>query len=162
VPELIRLIKDLAEYELSPDEAVATELQLHDALFGGAGARGGRPAVYAHVVEGDGTDERALAGMAIWFLNFSTWLGSHGIYLEDLFVRPEYRGRGYGKALLSELARIALARGYQRLEWWVLDWNEPALDFYRSIGATPMSEWTVQRMSVPELTDLARAVPRTD
>lgn len=171
VPELLQLIADLAEYERAPHEAVATARQLEVALFGEEPAAGiivpddafggrantptGRPAVYCLVAEADPSDERRLAGMALWFLNFSTWRGVHGIYLEDLFVRAEYRGRGIGKSLLAELARIAVEHGYQRLEWWVLDWNEPALRFYRSIGAEPMSEWTVQRVSGEDLAKLA-------
>ena len=92
-----------------------------------------------------------MVGFALWFLNFSTWLGRHGIYLEDLYVTPAMRGRGIGKALLAELAAICVRRGYGRLEWWVLDWNAPAIGFYRSIGAEPMSEWTVQRLTGPAL-----------
>lgn len=96
-----------------------------------------------------------LAGFALWFLNFSTWTGTHGIYLEDLFVRPELRGQGHGRALLQTLARLCVERGYQRLEWWVLDWNEPALRFYRSTGACPMDEWTVHRLTGDALRALA-------
>jgi ribosomal protein S18 acetylase RimI-like enzyme len=94
--------------------------------------------------------------MALWFLNFSTWTGRHGIYLEDLYVRPEFRGRGYGKALLTELARICVARGYRRLEWSVLDWNTPAIEFYKSLGAVPMDGWTVYRLTGEALTALGQ------
>ena len=137
VPGILALVRELAEYERSLPEVTATEADLRAALFGD------RPAVYCHVIEHDGE----LAGFAVWFLNFSTWLGRHGIYLEDLFVRPQHRGHGYGRALLLELARIATERGYRRVEWWVLDWNEPAHGFYRRLGATPMDEWTVWRLT---------------
>ncbi len=161
--EIIALIRDLAEYELSPAEAIATEAQLAAALFGGtsqlpgvaANTPNGYPAAYCHVVESDHGDARRLAGFALWFLNYSTWLGCHGVYLEDLFVRPEYRGRGYGRELLATLASIAESRSYARVEWWVLDWNEPALEFYRKLGAIPMSEWTVQRLTTGPLRKLA-------
>jgi GNAT superfamily N-acetyltransferase len=113
--------------------------------------------VFAHVVE---LGERVV-GFAIWFLSFSTWLGRHGIYLEDLYVRPEARGRGAGRALLAELARTAVRRGYGRLEWWVLDWNEPAWRFYRDLGAEPMTEWTVHRLAGSTLEGLAGR-PRGD
>lgn len=140
------MIRELAEYEKAPHEVVATEDLLSDALFGAS------PAVFGLMAE---DDERPV-GFALWFLNFSTWLGRHGVYLEDLYVRPEYRGQGHGKALLSELARLCVERGYGRFEWWVLDWNEPALEFYRSIGAVPMDEWTVQRLTGEPLRHLAQ------
>jgi GNAT superfamily N-acetyltransferase len=98
-----------------------------------------------------------VVGFALWFLNFSTWLGKHGIYLEDLYVTPQMRGRGIATGLLAELAGICLQRGYGRLEWWVLDWNSPAIGFYRAIGAVPMDEWTVHRLTGRALTDLAAA-----
>ena len=139
------MIRELAEYEREPNAVVATEAMLHEALFGDS------PAVFGLIAE----DEGVTVGFALWFLNFSTWLGRHGIYLEDLYVRPEHRGSGHGKALLAELARICVERGYGRFEWWVLDWNTPAIDFYRSIGAEPMDEWTVQRVTGDALTDLA-------
>ena len=145
VPAILDLVRELAAYEREPDAVEATEKSLHTALFGPA------PAAYAHVVEHDG----AVVGFALWFLNFSTWLGRHGIYLEDLYVRPEHRGRGYGRALLRELARLCVERGYGRLEWWVLDWNEPAIGFYRSLGARPMDEWTVHRVTGDALRALA-------
>ncbi|MEU7825231.1 GNAT family N-acetyltransferase [Catellatospora sp. NPDC049133] len=147
VPVLIDLIRELAEYEKAPQEAKATPAQLHEALFGP------HPAAFAHVAVDDESGETV--GMAMWFLNFSTWHGVHGIYLEDLYVRPAARGRGHGKALLRELARICRERGYTRLQWWVLNWNTPAIDFYRSIGAKPMSDWTVHRLDGPALADLA-------
>ncbi len=115
----------------------ATEADLTAALFGE------RPAVYCHLAELGG----AVAGFAVWFLNFSTWLGRHGVYLEDLYVRPAYRGQGVGRALLAELTALAGDRGYGRVEWWVLDWNEPAHAFYRTLGAEPMDEWTVWRLA---------------
>jgi GNAT superfamily N-acetyltransferase len=146
VPAIYELIRELAAYERSLPEMTGTEDQLRDSLFGRA-----EPAVFAHVVEHDG----AVAGFALWFLNYSTWLCRHGIYLEDLYVRPDMRGRGYGRQLLAELAALCLERGYGRLEWWVLDWNEPALGFYRSLGAEPMTDWTVHRVTGRALADLA-------
>lgn len=145
VPEILAMIRELAEYEREPNAVVATEELLHAALFGAS------PAVFGLIAEEDG----AAVGFALWFRNFSTWLGRHGVYLEDLYVRPEFRGQGHGKALLAELARICIDRGYGRFEWWVLDWNKPAVDFYRSIGAVPMDEWTVQRVTGDALTRLA-------
>jgi GNAT superfamily N-acetyltransferase len=103
--------------------------------------------VFAHVAEHRDAAPPEVAGFALWFLNFSTWTGRHGIYLEDLYVRPELRGCGYGTALLGELARLCVERGYARLEWSVLDWNEPAIAFYRALGAVPMDGWTVHRLS---------------
>ncbi|MFZ9672588.1 MAG: GNAT family N-acetyltransferase, partial [Candidatus Nanopelagicaceae bacterium] len=108
------------------------------------------PRVFCDLVEVDGQ----VAGMAIWFLNYSTWQAKHGIYLEDLFIKPEYRGRGYGKALLKHLAKICDEKGYGRLQWWVLDWNSPAIEFYKSFGAEAMDEWTVYRTSGQALKDL--------
>jgi GNAT superfamily N-acetyltransferase len=147
VPVLLDLIRELAEYEKAPHEAKATTEQLHAALFGP------HPAAFAHLAVDDGTGEPV--GMALWFLNFSTWDGVHGIYLEDLFVRPAARGRGHGKALLRELARICRERGYTRLQWWVLNWNTPSIDFYRAIGAKPMDDWTVYRVTDEALAALA-------
>jgi GNAT superfamily N-acetyltransferase len=146
VPEILAMIKELAQYEKEPDAVVATEDLLHVALFGD------NPAVFALVAVVDG----AAVGFALWFRNFSTWLGRHGIYLEDLYVRPEFRGRGIGKQLLVELARICEDRDYGRLEWWVLDWNTPAWDFYEGVGAIPMSEWTVHRVTGDALRSLAQ------
>ena len=147
VPEILALISELAEYERALDQAVATEEQLHAALFGPA------PTVYAHMAV-DAESGRPV-GFALWFLTFSTWLGRNGIYLEDLYVRPEYRGAGHGRALLTELARIAVERGYQRVEWQVLNWNEPSIAFYKSLGAFPQDEWTTYRLTGGALGDLA-------
>ncbi|MBA2947233.1 GNAT family N-acetyltransferase [Streptomyces himalayensis] len=139
VPVIHAMIRELAAYEKALDEARATHEQLHDALFGE------RPAAFAHIAEDDATGEAV--GFALWFLNFSTWRGVHGIYLEDLYVRPDRRGGGHGKALLAELARICVERGYERLEWSVLNWNEPSIEFYRAMGALPQDEWTVYRLT---------------
>ncbi len=146
VPRILELIRELAAYERSLDQVTATEEGLRAALFAA------QPAVFGHVAVAD--DD--VVGFALWFVNFSTWLGSHGIYLEDLYVTPAMRGSGIGTAMLAELAAICVRRGYGRLEWWVLDWNAPAIGFYRSIGAEPMSEWTVQRLAGKSLDDLAR------
>ncbi|CCH34798.1 GNAT family N-acetyltransferase [Actinosynnema sp. NPDC047251] len=137
VPAIVGLVEELAEYERARDECLLTADQLHEALFRDA------PALFGHVAEVDGQ----VVGMALWFLNFSTWRGVHGLYLEDLYVRPDQRGGGLGKALLRALAQECVARGYARFEWSVLDWNEPAIGFYRSLGAVPMDEWTVFRLS---------------
>ncbi|MCX4666149.1 GNAT family N-acetyltransferase [Streptomyces sp. NBC_01381] len=139
VPLIHAMVRDLAEYEKALDEARATEEQLREALFGE------RPAAFAHIAQDDASGE--VVGFSLWFLNFSTWRGVHGIYLEDLYVRPEARGGGHGKALLTELARICVQRGYERLEWSVLDWNEPSINFYKSLGALPQDEWTVYRLT---------------
>ena len=138
VPELLRLIVELAVYEKEPDAVRTTEADLERALFGEA------PAVFAFVVDGDEPGE--LAGLAIWFLTFSTWEGVHGIHLEDLYVGPQHRGAGHGRALLARLAQEAVARGLARVEWAVLDWNEPSIGFYRSMGATSMDDWTTFRL----------------
>ena len=148
VAEIHAMVRELAEYERALDQAKATPQQLHDALFGE------RPAVFAHIAE---DDEGHVLGFALWFLNYSTWTGVHGVYLEDLYVRPAARGTGYGKALLVQLARICVERGYQRLEWSVLDWNEPALAVYRSQGAVPMDEWTVHRLTGDALTAMGKS-----
>jgi len=148
-PRILELIIELAHYERAADQVSATADGLQAALFGA------EPAVFAHVADEDGQ----VVGFALWFRNFSTWLGRSGIYLEDLYVTPAMRGRGIGKALLAELAAICVERGYGRLEWWVLDWNTPAIGFYRSIGAQPMSEWTVQRLTGQALERLAAARP---
>lgn len=140
------LICDLAEYERARDQVTAGPDQLRDALFAAA------PAVHALVAEVDG----AVAGFALYFVSFSTWEGRHGIYLEDLYVRPEHRGTGLGKALLSALAGIAVARGYARVEWSVLDWNAPSIEFYRRLGAVPQDEWTVFRLTGEALRAVAR------
>ncbi|MGM7667247.1 GNAT family N-acetyltransferase [Microbacterium sp. A93] len=140
VPHILRLIHDLAAYEKEPDAVKNTEGALARHLFGE------HPAVFCHVVEeGDG-GVGAVVGMALWFLNYSTWEGTHGIWLEDLYVDPAVRGRGYGKALLLHLAGLAAERGYARVEWTVLDWNEPSIGFYRALGAVPLEEWTTYRL----------------
>ena len=149
VPAIHRLIRELADYEKSAGQVTGTEEDLRRSLFAE------QPAVFAHVAEQDG----AVAGYALWFLNYSTWLGQHGIYLEDLYVTPAVRGSGLGRALLAELARICVQRGYTRLEWLVLDWNEPARGFYRSLGAVAMDEWTVHRLTGPALSALAGRAP---
>jgi GNAT superfamily N-acetyltransferase len=147
VETLVQLVHDLATYEKAPAECRLTADKLRTALFGDA------PAVFGHVAEQDGQ----IVGFALWFLNFSTWRGVHGIYLEDLYVRPELRGSGLGKALLATLARECVDRGYARLEWSVLDWN-PATGFYQSLGAVPMDEWTVYRLTDTALDKLARQI----
>ena len=154
IPEILRLVRDLADYERSLAEVSATEERLADLLFGANGP-GGTPAAFCHVIDADAGPH--LAGFALWYLTTSTWLAQHGIYLEDLYVTPEYRGRGYGQALMAELAGICVARGYERLEWSVLDWNTPAIEFYRSLGAVAMDEWTTHRISGEALTTLAAA-----
>ncbi|RKT85479.1 L-amino acid N-acyltransferase YncA [Saccharopolyspora antimicrobica] len=137
VPAMVELVHELALYEKAPELCHLTEQQLSAALFGPD------PALFGHVAEVDG----AVVGLALWFLNFSTWEGVHGIYLEDLFVQPQQRGSGLGKALLQALAKECVDRGYARLEWQVLDWNKPAIDFYKAAGAIPMDEWTVFRLT---------------
>ncbi|AKN71072.1 GCN5 family acetyltransferase [Streptomyces sp. PBH53] len=139
VPVIHTLIRELAAYEKASEEARAGEEQLREALFGE------RPAAFAHLAVDEESGEPV--GFALWFLNFSTWRGVHGIYLEDLYVRPEARGGGHGRALLTELARICVERGYERLEWSVLNWNRPAIGFYESLGARPQDEWTVYRLT---------------
>jgi GNAT superfamily N-acetyltransferase len=149
VDAVVHLVHRLAEYERAPEQCHLTPDQLRAALFGPA------PALFGHVAEVAGE----VVGLALWFLNFSTWDGVHGIYLEDLFVLPESRGNGLGKALLTELAEECVRRGYSRLQWWVLNWNTPAIDFYKSMGAVPMDEWTVYRLTGDPLTTLGA---RTD
>ena len=134
---VLQLIHDLALYEKAPNEVEATEKELLETIFVD------NPRVFCDVVDVDGE----IAGMAIWFLNYSTWQGKHGIYLEDLFIKPEFRGKGYGKALLQHLAKVCDERGYGRFQWWVLDWNSPAIEFYKGLGAVAMDEWTVYRVS---------------
>lgn len=145
VPIILQLIHDLAVYEKEPDAVRNTPEGLEEALFGS------NPRIFAHVAEDDG----GVQGFALWFLNYSTWEGVHGIYLEDLYVRPEARGAGYGKALLQTLACIAAERGYARVEWSVLNWNEPSIQFYRSLGALPQEEWTTFRLSGAPLAGFA-------
>jgi GNAT superfamily N-acetyltransferase len=142
---ILACIRALATYEKEPDAVETTADGLREALFGPSAS------VFAHVIA---RPER-IVGIAVWFLNYSTWTGRSGIYLEDLFVDDSERGLGYGKALLRTLAQLCAERGYRRLEWSVLDWNQPAIGFYRSIGAVGMDEWTVQRLSGDALTRLA-------
>jgi GNAT superfamily N-acetyltransferase len=144
VDAVVGLVYELAEYERAPRECHLTADQLRTALFGES------PALFGHVAEVDGV----VVGCALWFLNFSTWRGAHGIYLEDLYVTPDQRGSGLGKALLAALAGECVRRGYARLEWWVLNWN-PATGFYKSLGAIPMDEWTVYRLTDEPLQSLA-------
>lgn len=144
-PTIMRFIRELAEFERSLDKVVATEALLHEALFGP------HPGAEVVIAERDGVP----LGMALFFHNFSTWTGWRGLYLEDLYVAPEARGLGIGGALLRHLAKIAVDRGCTRLEWSVLDWNIKAIDFYRAMGAEPMDEWTVNRVSGAVLTKLA-------
>ena len=145
VATIMRFVIELAEYERARDKVVATEALLSEALFGD------RPAAEALIAEQGGVP----IGMALFFHNFSTWTGWRGIYLEDLYVTPQARGSGAGKALLTRLAAIAVERGCTRLEWAVLNWNQPAIDFYRAIGAEPMTEWTTNRLSGEALSKLA-------
>jgi len=147
VPVILQLVRDLATYERAPDEVTATEEQLIDVLFGE------RPAAETLLA----FEGKSPAGFAVYFYNFSTWLGRPGLYLEDLFVNPDKRGKGYGRALLVELAKIARDRGCGRMEWAVLNWNEPAIKFYRALGAKPMDEWTVFRLTPEEIVKLADA-----
>jgi GNAT superfamily N-acetyltransferase len=145
VPIILELIRDLATYERAPHDVTATEEQLTDVLFGE------KPAAEVLLAfEGD-----ALIGFAVFFHNFSTWLGRPGLYLEDLFVRPEHRGKGYGRALLVYLAGIARDRGCSRMEWAVLDWNQPAIEFYKKLGARPLDEWKIFRLTRDGISRLA-------
>ena len=145
VPVILELVRELAVYEREPDAVEATEPMLRDALFGD------RPAASCHVATLDGQ----VVGFALWYVTFSTWKGLPGLWLEDLFVRPAARGHGLGKALLQALAAVCVERGYPRFEWWVLDWNEPSIGFYRSLGAVPQDEWTVFRVDGAALAALA-------
>lgn len=138
VPAILRMIHDLAIYEKEPDAVRNTPEMLSEALFGE------NPRVYATMAENAAGE---VQGFALWFLNYSTWEGVHGIYLEDLYVMPEARGAGHGKALLQHLATTAVERGYARVEWSVLDWNEPSIAFYKNLGAAPMDEWSTFRLT---------------
>lgn len=140
------MIRELADYEKSAHKVRSTEAELRTALFGA------EPIAFAHLAQDDITGD--LLGFALWYLSFSTWQGA-GIHLEDLYVRPQARSSGLGKALLRELARICADRGYRRLEWWVLNWNEPAISFYRSLSAVPLDELMIFRLTGDPLTDLA-------
>jgi GNAT superfamily N-acetyltransferase len=145
VERVLTLVYELADYEKAPGECHLTLPQLRTALFGPS------PALFGHVAELDGD----VVGFALWFLSFSTWRGVHGLYLEDLFVRPACRGSGLGRALLAALARECVEHGYARFEWSVLDWNALAIGFYESLGATPVDGWTRYRLSDDALAALA-------
>jgi GNAT superfamily N-acetyltransferase len=145
VPAILGLIRELADYEHALDEVKVTEAGLTATLFGPD------PAVFAHVAEHDGR----VSGFALWFVNYSTWTGRPGLYLEDLYVTPGLRRSGLGRALLTELARLCVERGYARLDWAVLEWNAPALEFYASLGAQPLDSWRLRRLSGPALEALA-------
>ncbi len=147
IPQILAFIRELADYEKEPQSAVAT----HDNLL----RDGFGPEKRFRCLMAEYADEPA--GFALFFYNYSTWRGHAGIYLEDLFVRPQYRGKGIGKALFTEVARIAVAEGCPRFEWAVLDWNTPAIDFYTAAGATPMSEWTTMRLSGDALRQLGNS-----
>jgi GNAT superfamily N-acetyltransferase len=147
VPTILQLIRDLATYERAPNEVTATEEQLVDVLFGE------KPAAEVLLA----FENETPVGFAVFFHNFSTWLGRPGLYLEDLFVKPEKRGNGYGYALLVDLAKIARDRGCGRMEWAVLDWNDPAIQFYHKLGAKPMNEWTVFRLTRDGIARLANS-----
>src|SRR5437773_141122 len=149
VPVILELIRALATYERAPNEVTATEETLTEVLFGK------NPTAEVLLL----FEEETATGFAVFFHNFSTWLGRPGVYLEDLFVRPEHRGKGYGRALLVHLAKIARDRNCGRMEWAVLDWNEPAIQFYRKLGAKPMDEWTVFRLTRDGIAKLADAAP---
>jgi GNAT superfamily N-acetyltransferase len=147
VPLILQLIRDLATYERAPNDVTATEHGLLRVLFGE------KPAAEVRLAFAGST----AVGFAVFFHNFSTWLGRAGLYLEDLFVKPEHRGKGYGRALLVDLANIAEKRGCGRMEWAVLDWNDPAIQFYRKLGAKPMDQWTVFRLTESGIKNLAAA-----
>jgi GNAT superfamily N-acetyltransferase len=146
VTAVVGLVHELADYERAAAECSLDDAQLHRALF----AQGA--ALFGHVA----VVEATVVGCALWFLNFSTWRGAHGIYLEDLYVQPQHRGRGLGRALLVELARECRRQGYARLEWSVLDWNTPSIAFYRSLGATPQDEWSIFRLTDDALAKLGQ------
>ena len=159
VPQILALIRELAEYEKSADQVRTTEADLERMLIDGES--GAPPLAHALVAQVDG----AVVGFALWFVSTSTWTGTHGIWLEDLYVQPEHRGSGIGRSLLARLAGICRERGYARLEWWVLDWNAPAIEFYSALGSHAMDEWTVRRLDGPALEALAgvdRAGPPSD
>jgi GNAT superfamily N-acetyltransferase len=157
IPDMLAFVRELAEYEREPASAVATEADLLRDGFGPT------PRFHALIAEARSTGNLQPtgnflpAGFALYFYNYSTWRGHAGIYLEDLFVRPAFRGRGVGKALLKRVAEIAVAEGCPRLEWAVLDWNTPAIDFYKSLGAEPLTEWTIMRVSGDALSQLAQS-----
>jgi GNAT superfamily N-acetyltransferase len=150
VPDILSLIKELAEYEKAPNEVIASEKDIEISLFEADSVTN------CHVAEIDGE----VVAIAIWFLNYSTWLGKEGIYLEDLYVKANHRKKGIGLALMKTLAALCLERGYPRFQWWVLNWNEPSINFYEAIGAEPMNEWTVYRLSGKALEDFAKLSQR--
>ncbi|MEU0245574.1 GNAT family N-acetyltransferase [Streptomyces sp. NPDC006235] len=151
VPEIRSMIRELAAYERAAEQARATDEQLREALFGE------HPAAHALIAEDDGTGETV--GYALWFPRFSTWTGTRGMHLEDLYVRLGARGAGHGKALLAALAATCRRGGYDRFEWWVLAWNTPAIDFYTSLGVELLEEWKVCRLSGEPLSELAAQAP---
>ena len=142
---ILDLVMALAVYEKAPEEVIATIADIERDFFND------NPQVFCNFIEANG----AVVGFVVWFLNYSTWTGTHGVYIEDLFVLPEHRGNGYGKALLVHLAQLCIERGFHRLQWWVLDWNEPSIEFYKLLGAKPMDEWTVMRVDGAALANLA-------
>ena len=144
VPDILRLIRELADYEREPDAVATTEADLHTWVFG--------PEAVANVLVAESGTR--VVGIALWFRTYSTWTGVPGIHLEDLYVEPDQRGSGLGKALLASLARIAVDRGYQRVEWVVLDWNTPSIEFYKALGARPMQEWSTYRLTGDALAEL--------
>ena len=146
LPVILELIRELATYERADDQVISTVDDLSAALFDTA-----QPAVWCHLVE----DGSGIAGLALWFLNFSTWTGHHGIYVEDLVIRKAARGKGYGRALIAHLAQICTSRGYQRIDLSVLDWNLPAIDFYRSLGAVHQADWDGYRLEAQALVALS-------
>ena len=145
IPLILEFIRELAEYERAPEEAVATAEDLHRDGFSA------EPRFHVEIAEWDGEP----AAFALWFFNYSTWQGKPGLYLEDLFVRPRFRKKGIGKALLTYLAKVALDKGCGRYQWQVLDWNTPAITFYESLGAKVLNEWLTMRVSGPELQRMA-------
>ena len=153
--QILDLIKELALYEKEPDAVETTVKDLEEALFVGSNTFNNQPACYAVVID-DQENPGQLSGFALYMLHFSTWTGKYGIYLEDLYVRESKRGLGMGKALLEHLAQICVKKGYARFEWWVLDWNTPAWDFYLAKGSIPMTEWTMHRMQGQALKDLGK------
>ncbi len=146
VPDILAMIRELAEYEREPEAVKTTTADLTRALFEGGDGPHSVPAAYCDVATATGSPDAPLLGMALWYLTFSTWEGVHGIYLEDLYVRPAARGSGLGHELLASLARRCVDNGYTRLEWSALNWNTPAIDFYLAHGAQPQTDWTKFRL----------------
>lgn len=149
VQAMTDMIHELADHQRAREECTVTAEQIREALFGE------HPSAFAHVAE---NEDHRVVGIAVWFRNFSTWDGAHGIYLEDLFVRPSARGDGHGKALLATLAKECIDSGYTRLSWSVVNWNEPSIKFYESLGASPQEEWTTYRLTGDRLDALASEV----